>query len=204
MRGPERHFCGPPSSRSLKLVIPKNVKEFICYSHPSLEQLTQMSVIDRIEEFSNIDLHDPAAPRRHCGEQPFRHRLKRHGQTAAEPPADACHPAGLPTSIAIDSRGGCVSDGAADVPAEPSSRLAARAIHSHKHLMNNDKLDSRPRRATSMLGSAMRIAKSYSSGSASSPVPKVPIGRQSSGSRSSGWSRKDSRSAQPWLISSRG
>ena len=34
-------------------------------SHPTLEQFSQMSVVDRIEEFSDIDLHDPAASRRH-------------------------------------------------------------------------------------------------------------------------------------------
>ena len=32
---------------------------------------------------------------------------------------------------------------AQDLPVEPSSRLAARATHSHKHLMNHDRLGSR-------------------------------------------------------------
>jgi hypothetical protein len=31
-------------------------------NYPSLEKGTEMVVVDRIEEFSNVDVHDPATP----------------------------------------------------------------------------------------------------------------------------------------------
>src|SRR4051794_38163347 len=32
--------------------------------YPTLEKIPQMAVVDRIEEFTNVHVHDPAAPRR--------------------------------------------------------------------------------------------------------------------------------------------
>jgi hypothetical protein len=75
-------------------------------------------------------------------------------------------------------RAGCdLNRPAQNLPNEPSSRLALRATHSHKHRMNQERLASRDLRSARRSASAVSMATSWPSGSRGSPVSSSRWGK---------------------------